>query len=52
MTVEGRFICDDMDYEAIDSDLTLDVSFFLLLFATQCAGHNKQACTNPHHAGV
>jgi len=27
--VEGRFICDDIDYDAIDTDVALDVSFSL-----------------------
>jgi len=29
LSVEGRFICDDIDYDAVDSDLALDVSLSL-----------------------
>jgi len=30
LLVEGRFICDDIDYDAIDTDVALDVSFVSL----------------------
>jgi len=26
LSVEGRFLCDDIDYDAVESDLALDVS--------------------------